>query len=53
MSDEMLALLWTIGLFLLMPAWIPILELFKHLFSRRFPLEMTNGGSNGKIRQGT
>jgi hypothetical protein len=35
MSDEMLALLWTIGVFLFMGAWIALMESAKYLLSRR------------------
>jgi hypothetical protein len=35
MSDEILALLWTIGVFLFMGAWIALLESLKYFLSLR------------------
>lgn len=32
MSEQIMALLLTLGIFILMAAWVPILELLQHLF---------------------
>jgi hypothetical protein len=50
MSNEMIALLWTIGVSLAMVAWVPFLELIKFLACRHFTPKIGRSGSSVKIR---
>jgi hypothetical protein len=52
MSDEMLAWLLTCGVFLVLAAWVPFMELLKRLFVRAAPNASTaTRGFN--VRRGT
>lgn len=51
LSDEMLALLGTVGVFLVMAAWIPLMELLRRLATRRALARMTTPSENSKVHQ--
>jgi hypothetical protein len=51
MSEEMLALLCTVGIFLVLAAWIPLLELLSRLAARRALAKMTTRARVFKVRQ--
>ncbi len=51
LSDEMLALLGTVGVFLVLAAWIPLMELLSRLATRRALAKMTTARENSKVNQ--
>ncbi len=53
MSDEMIALLWTLVMLLVMVAWIPFLEFINFLARRYFSAKIGRASSNVDIRQET